>query len=48
MIALFVGLAAMSFAFSDLKRTARDLGSFAAGVVALAPLIILSWRLWRG
>ena len=41
MMALLVGLAAMSFALSDMKRTARDLSLFAAGVIALAPLIVL-------
>ena len=41
MIALLVGLAAMSFALSDIKRTARDLSLFAAGVIALAPVIVL-------
>ena len=41
MIALFVGLAALSFALSDLKRTTRDLGWIAAGLIALAPLVAL-------
>ena len=41
MIALFAGFAALSFAVSDLKRTARDLSWAAAGLVILAPLIVL-------
>ena len=41
MIALFVGLAALSFALSDLKRTARDLSWVAAGGIALAPVLVM-------
>ena len=40
-IALFVGFAALSFAVSDLGRTARDLSWIAAGLIALAPLVVL-------
>ena len=38
MVALFVGFAALSFAVSDLKRTARDLSYLSAAAIALAPL----------
>ena len=41
MIALFAGLTVLSFAVSDLKRTARDLSWGAAAAVALAPLLVL-------
>ena len=41
MIALFAGFAALSFAVSDLQRTARDLSWAAAGLVIAAPLIVL-------
>jgi len=41
MIALFAGLAVLSFAVSDLRRTARDLSWGLAGFVALAPVIVL-------
>ena len=41
MIALFVGFAALSFAVSDLQRTTRDLSWIAAGLIALAPLLVL-------
>lgn len=38
MVALFVGFAALSFAVSDLQRTARDLSYISAAMIALAPL----------
>jgi len=41
MIALFVGLAALSFAISDVRRTARDLGWISAAIIALAPLAVI-------
>ncbi len=41
MIALFVGFAALSFAVSDLERTTRDLSWAAAGLVILAPVVVL-------
>lgn len=42
MIALLVGLATLSFAISDVRRTARDIGRVAAGFIALAPLAVLA------
>ena len=41
MIALFAGLTVLSFAISDLQRTARDLSWGLAAAVALSPLIVL-------
>ena len=38
MVALFVGFAALSFAVSDLQRTARDLSWLGAAAIGLAPL----------
>ncbi len=38
--ALFAGFAALSFALSDLDRTARDLSRLAAALILLAPLIV--------
>jgi hypothetical protein len=41
MVALFVGFTALSFALSDLDRTTEDLAWISAGLIALAPLVIL-------
>ncbi len=40
-ISMFAGFAALSFALADLRRTARDLGFIAAGLIGLAPLIVV-------
>ena len=42
MVALLVGFAALSFAASDLGRTARDLAWGAAGLMALGPLAVIA------
>jgi hypothetical protein len=41
MAALIVGFTALSFALSDLERTAEDLSWLSAGLIALAPAVIL-------
>ncbi len=41
MVALFVGFTALSFALSDLERTAEDLSWISAALIALAPAVIL-------
>ena len=41
MLALFVGFTALSFAVADLERTTRDLSWIFAGLIGLAPLVIL-------
>jgi hypothetical protein len=41
MIALLVGFAALSFAVSDLERTAKDLAWGAAGFMALGPVVVI-------
>jgi hypothetical protein len=41
MLALLVGFAALSFAVSDLDRTSVDLSWLAAGIILLAPILVL-------